>query len=228
MKPSNTLSRPLPRTPRPLGLQRGAEQPRPCKPHTPDSRRGSQALPAPQRGCSGSRDGWEDVAPKKREKSLTWKPWVCRSAPRDAGSSTQRGPFQVSLLLCEGPGASPRPQPVVRRWPSGRREQGYRSSGPPSQARRQRGYPSAEVGATRRCPGSGFAVLLQGSAPRLGPYSHHPRPPAAVVAQDPRSSAEDLHPRADAFVPLTDPLHHSEQRESPLPAPASYQLRSHA
>lgn len=142
--------------------------------------------------------------------------------------STERGPFQAPPLLCEGPGASPWPQPVVRRWPSGRRAQGYRSGGPPSQARRQRGHPSAGVGAARRCPGSGFAARLQGSVPRLGSYSHHPRPPAAVVAQDPRSSAEDLHPRAGAFVPLTDPLHHSEQRESPRPSPASYQLRSYA
>lgn len=228
MKPSNTPSRPLPRTRAPLGLQRGAEQPGPCEPHTPDSRRGSQPLPAPQRGCSGSRDDWEDVAPKKRAKSLTWKPWVCRSAPRDAGAVHGARPLpgaSASLRRAGGLSSAPASGSPLALGPpgAGLPEQRTSESGAPAA-----GLPQRRVGAARRCLGSGLAARLQGSAPRLGPYSHHPRPPAAVVEQDRRSSAEDLHPKAGAFVPLTDPLHYSEQRESPRPAPASYQLRSHA
>lgn len=75
-------------------------------------------------------------------------------------------------------------------------------------------------------PGSG--ACPRGSAPRLGPHSHHPSPQAAVAGSGQRSSAEDRLLRAGAFVPLTDPLHHAGVMKSPRRSPASSRLRSHA
>lgn len=143
--------------------------------------------------------------------------------PEKPAQSTARSLFQAPRLLR----ASPRHQQMVRCWPSGRQERGYGSSGLRWLAGRQAGLPGRRDGSSAQVPSSGFAARLRWSAPHLGQHSHHPGAQAAVVARDPRSSAEDPLPGAGAFVPLTDPLHHAGQRESPRPVPASSQLRSH-
>lgn len=116
---------------------------------------------------------------------------------------------------------------MVRCWPWGRQERGYGSSGPRGLAGRQAGLLGRRDGSGAQVPSSGFAARPRWSAPHLGQHSHHPSAQAAVAARDPRSSAEDPLPGAGAFVPLTDPLCHAGQRESPRPVPASSQLRSH-
>lgn len=146
--------------------------------------------------------------------------------PKMPAQSTARSPFQEPRLLHEGPGASPSHQQVVRRWPSGRQERGYGSSGPRRLKGRQVGLLWRRDESGAQVPGSGFVACPRWSAPRLGQHSHHPSPQAAVAARDPRSSAEDPLPGASVFVPLTDPLHHAGQTESPRPVPASSQLRS--
>lgn len=130
--------------------------------------------------------------------------------PETPAQFTARGPFRAPRLLGEGPGAV------------------GLSAAPASGSRLFLGPPGAKPGSGAQVPGSGFAARPRGSAPRLGPHGHHPRPQAAVAARGPRSSAQDPLPGAGAFVPLSDPLHHAGQRESPRPEPASSRLRSHA
>lgn len=210
MKPSNTPSRPaLARDPRPLGLQRGAGQPGPCEPAPPDGRRGSRPRPAPQRGRAGSSDGGEDAAPRERAEPLTRKPRGGRRAPRGAGSARGARPLpgaSASLPRAGGLSAAPARGSPPAAGPPPRRGGSRTHAGAPA-----RGSPPACRGA-RRAPGRPATRASTGGRRGAGP---------AV-------SAEDLHPGADAFVPLTAPLHGSERRESPRPAPACDQLRSHA
>lgn len=138
MKPSNKPARPSPRTRAPSGSGEARGSRGPCEPHTPDGRRGAQRLPAPQRGCSGSGDGWEDGAVGGSAKSLTWKPTVCRSAPGDA---------------CSVPGARPVPGASASRRSAGGRASLRRTSERLAAGPRVAG---SRAGAARRCRAQGL------------------------------------------------------------------------
>lgn len=163
---------------------------------------------------------------RRRAKAFTGKPWVCRSAPQDACSVHSAQPLPGASASPPRAGGLSFAPASGSPWPSGRQEWGYGSSGPRRLKGWQVGLPWRRDESGAQVPGSGFVACPRWSVPRLGQHSHHPSPQAAVAARDPRSSAEDPLSGASVFVPLTDPLHHAGQRESPRPVPASSQLRS--
>lgn len=196
--------------PRPLRLRRGAGQPGTVRASHSGRPAGSPEAPGPaarmlgQRRRLGGRGGRGEREIAHMEAHGVQK--CSRRRLLSSRRAARSGRLRFSAKR-RGPCVSPPHQRAARRWTSGRREPG---------------------GCGAQVPGSGFAARPRGSAPRLGPHGHHPRPQAAVAPRGPRSSAQDPISGAGAFVPLTDPLHHARQRESPRPAPASSRLRSHA
>lgn len=178
MKPSNTPGRPAPRTRAPSGSCEAPSSRGPCEPHTPDCGRGAQRLPAPQRGCSGGGDGWEDGAVRRGAKSLPWKPALWRSAPGDAcsvhGSRAPSGRLGF-WAKGRGPWVSPRHQQVARGCSSGRQE--------PSR-------PGAAAGVARRCRAQGLTPARWGARRASGHTA------TTLVRRRPsRRSARGLQPR---------------------------------
>lgn len=150
--------------------------------------------------------------------SLTWKHRVCRSAPRDACSvhRAQSLPGWAAegrgrgSLLCTGKGFASGP------WTAAAAN--LRAGGPAESA--------AGAGAARRC-------RARGSRSARGGARHSERRTATTRARSNRRGARATlggrgpAPPAGAFVPLTGPLLHAGRRNSPHPAPASSQVRSH-
>lgn len=138
---------------------------------------------------------------QERAQSLTWKHWVCRSAPRDACLVHRAQPLPGlaakgrggggGSLLCTSKGFASEP------WAAAAANPG--AGGQADPASRERGGSGAQV------PGSGLAVCPRMSAPPREPHSHHPRP-----QQPSRRTSRAVQPRIRSSGPV--PLFRSPAR----------------
>ncbi|XP_012584343.1 PREDICTED: scavenger receptor class F member 2-like, partial [Condylura cristata] len=161
-------------------------------------------------------------AVRGRKEPRTGKPWICRSAPRDACSVHSAWPLPGASTSWQGAGDLSSTTASGSRRP----ERGRGLSGAPGPAGWRAELPWRRGRSRAQVPGSGFATRPLLSALRLRPHNHHPGPRATVAARGRLSSAKDPHPGGrlcSAHRP--SPPHRAKEKPAPgsriLAAPQS-------